>query len=87
MAARETTFASVGPRGRTYRDACGRAPALDLVGERRALFVARAAARAKAFSYDPDTDRLSRATGRLSYGRHPVRVAAEDAAGNVAERT
>ena len=40
----------------------------------------------KAFSYDPDTDRLSRTMGRLSYGRHSVRVAAEDAAGNATAR-
>jgi hypothetical protein len=40
----------------------------------------------KASSYDPDTDRLSRTAGRLSYGRHSVRVVAEDRAGNVAER-
>jgi hypothetical protein len=41
----------------------------------------------ESFSYDPDTDRLSRTTGRLSYGRHSVRVVAKDGAGNVAERT
>lgn len=41
----------------------------------------------KAFAYDPDTDRLSRTTGRLSYGRHSVRMAAEDAAGNATART
>jgi probable HAF family extracellular repeat protein len=40
----------------------------------------------KAFSYDEATDRLSRTTGRLSYGKHRVRVRAEDAAGNVARR-
>lgn len=40
----------------------------------------------KAFAYDPATDRLSRTTGRLSHGRHRVRVVAEDAAGNVASR-
>ena len=40
----------------------------------------------KTFSYDPATDRLSRTTGRLSYGKHRVRVVAEDAAGNVATR-
>jgi hypothetical protein len=38
------------------------------------------------FAYDPDTDRLSRTTGRLSYGWHSVRVVAKDAAGNVASR-
>ena len=40
----------------------------------------------KAFAYDPVTDRLSRTTGKLSYGRHSVRVAAEDAAGNATAR-
>ena len=40
----------------------------------------------RAFSYDPDTDRLSRTTGKLSYGRHSVRVVAEDGAGNAASR-
>ena len=41
----------------------------------------------KAFAYDAGTGRLTRTTGRLSYGRHSVRVVAEDGAGNVAERT
>ena len=36
----------------------------------------------KSFAYDPDTDRLTRTTGKLSYGRHFVRVVAEDSAGN-----
>jgi hypothetical protein len=36
----------------------------------------------KAFSYDPDTDRLSSTTSRLSYGRHRIKIAATDAAGN-----
>ena len=38
--------------------------------------------KAKDFSYDPDTDRLSRATNELSYGRHTVVVTATDGAGN-----
>lgn len=42
--------------------------------------------RRRSFSYDPATDRLSRTTGRLSHGRHTVRVTAEDAAGNTATR-
>jgi hypothetical protein len=40
----------------------------------------------KVFSYDEATDRLSRTTGRLSYGRHRVRIEAEDAAGNATAR-
>jgi hypothetical protein len=40
----------------------------------------------KSFAYDPDTDRLSRTTGKLSYGRHSVRVVAEDSAGNATSR-
>ena len=48
MAARQTTFASGGPKWRTYRDACGTALALDLMGEGRAVGGARAAARARA---------------------------------------
>ncbi len=39
------------------------------------------------FSYDRKEDVLSRASGRLSFGRHNVRVVARDAAGNVASRT
>lgn len=42
--------------------------------------------RPKPFSYDPATNRLSRTTGRLSYGKHHVRITAEDAAGNRAVR-
>ena len=38
--------------------------------------------RAKRFSYDPQTDRLSRTTNKLSYGRHTVEVEATDGAGN-----
>jgi DNA-binding HxlR family transcriptional regulator len=38
MTTRETTL---GPKGRTYGDACGTALALDLVGERWALLVVR----------------------------------------------
>ena len=38
--------------------------------------------RAKGFSYDAGTDRLSRATKRLDYGRHTVEVEATDGAGN-----
>ena len=41
----------------------------------------------KAFSYDEATDRLTRTTGRLSYGGHRVRIVATDAAGNAAEGT
>lgn len=40
----------------------------------------------KAFSYDPDTDRLSSTTSRLSYGRHHIMITATDAAGNRAVR-
>ena len=40
----------------------------------------------KSFAYDPDTGRLSRTTSRLSYGRHSVRVVAEDGAGNATAR-
>ena len=40
----------------------------------------------KSFAYDPDTDRLSRTMGKLSYGRHSVRVVAEDLAGNATSR-
>lgn len=43
--------------------------------------------RAKAFSYDAKTDKLGRATGRLAYGRHFVRVTATDDAGNRAVRS
>jgi len=39
------------------------------------------------FSYEKDTDRLSYQAPRLSYGRHTVRVTAEDAAGNVGGRS
>ncbi|CAA9441670.1 MAG: hypothetical protein AVDCRST_MAG02-118 [uncultured Rubrobacteraceae bacterium] len=42
--------------------------------------------RVKGFSYDPATDRLSRATKRLSYGWHRVRVEAEDGPGNGTKR-
>jgi len=42
--------------------------------------------RARGFSYDPETDRLSRATGRLSYGRHDVKIVATDGVGNRAVR-
>ena len=40
----------------------------------------------KAFFYDPDTDRLSRTTGRLSYGRHHAKIVATDEAGNEVRR-
>ena len=40
----------------------------------------------KSFAYDSETDRLSRTTGKLSYGRHSVRVVAEDSAGNATTR-
>jgi dipeptidyl aminopeptidase/acylaminoacyl peptidase len=40
----------------------------------------------RSFSYNADTDRLSRTTGRLSYGKHRVRIEATDAMGNEAER-
>ena len=40
----------------------------------------------KSFAYNPDTDRLSRTMGKLSYGRHSVRVVAEDSAGNATPR-
>jgi hypothetical protein len=40
----------------------------------------------RAFSYDEATDKLSRTTGRLSYGKHRVRLEATDAAGNEATR-
>lgn len=42
--------------------------------------------REKGFSYDPDTERLSRATKRLSLGRHTVEVEATDGAGNTATK-
>ena len=38
--------------------------------------------KAKDFSYVPDTNRFSRATNKLSYGRHTVVVTATDGAGN-----
>jgi hypothetical protein len=41
----------------------------------------------KTFSYDWRTDWLSHTTSRLSYGRHRVRVVAEDGVGNRAVRT
>jgi hypothetical protein len=34
--------------------------------------------RARAFSYNADTDRLSRLSNRLAYGRHTVRIEATD---------
>ncbi|MEJ7843804.1 MAG: hypothetical protein WKF95_18745 [Rubrobacter sp.] len=40
----------------------------------------------KGFSYDPQTDRLSRVTRKLSYGRHTVEVVTTDGAGNVATK-
>lgn len=40
--------------------------------------------RTKSFSYDPQTDRLSRATKKLAYGRHTVEVEATDGSGNTA---
>ena len=39
------------------------------------------------FSYDAATDKLVHQSGRLSYGRHTVRVEATDEAGNTAEKT
>lgn len=38
--------------------------------------------RARGFSYDPKSGRLSRTTGTLSYGRHTAKVVAEDGSGN-----
>ena len=40
--------------------------------------------RARAFDYDPDTDRLSAVSKRLSYGVHTVKVVATDASGKEA---
>ena len=40
----------------------------------------------KGFSYDPRSGRLGRTTGKLSHGRHTVRVTATDEAGNTATR-
>ena len=40
--------------------------------------------RARAFDYDPDTDRLSAVSRRLSYGVHTVKVVATDASGKEA---
>jgi hypothetical protein len=42
--------------------------------------------KARAFAYDPATDRLSAVSRRLSYGRHAVRVVATDEAGIEAVR-
>ena len=43
--------------------------------------------KARAFAYDPATDRLSAVSRRLSYGKHTVRVVATDDAGNSAQET
>ncbi|MEJ7842575.1 MAG: putative Ig domain-containing protein [Rubrobacter sp.] len=43
--------------------------------------------RARTFAYDPDTDRLSGVSRRLSYGGHTVKVVATDEAGNTAVET
>ena len=40
----------------------------------------------RGFSYDPRSDRLERTTGKLSYGKHTVRVSATDEAGNTATK-
>lgn len=42
--------------------------------------------RAKRFSYDPETDGLSRTTNKLSHGRHTVKVETTDGAGNTATK-
>ena len=50
----------------------------------KANITLRVDGKAKRFSYDPETDRLSRATKKLSLGRHTVEIAATDGAGNTA---
>lgn len=42
--------------------------------------------KAKSFSYSQGSDRLSRTTRKLSYGKHTVRVVANDDAGNTATK-
>lgn len=41
----------------------------------------------KSFSYDPSTDRLTRLSNRLSYGRHQVKIVANDGQGLSTTRT
>ncbi len=56
----------------------------DLTGRDMALYVD--GERKRGFPYDPPTDMLTYKSGRLSFGRHVVKITADDVAGNGSAR-